>query len=217
MSLVTIAQAPGAMPAPGPAPAPAPATKPGAAPQKAGAHGAPAPGVPALIPGGINVVAGPQPIPAGVNLPGPQASGYAEARYGMVVTALVPDEKQRTEYENRFAHSLKAGAEGEAAPGTPSLVTTAPAAPARTSNREVDAPQYIWCRLERTDMTDGSVKLMDFGDLEQVIADYNDKTAAQFGGKRSRPPSKRPKSGPPRADGPQGGSGQLGHRDSGSG
>jgi hypothetical protein len=124
--------------------------------------GLPAIGGLPMGPGALgNVQGGPQPLPASMRLPGPQSTGFAEYREGVMVTALIPFEAQNEEYERVFQHARK--------------VTTGTAGTQEQrgqNQRDLDTPHYVWCRLERTDTTDGSVKLLDFGDVEQVRTDW---------------------------------------------
>lgn len=146
-----------------PAPTPTPKTPARDIRAKAGASASPG-GLPGVggLPGIGNVQAGPQPIPPAMRLPGPQSTGYAEFHEGVIVTGLIPVEAQQEEYERVFEHARRASADASA--GT--------AAQRAQSMRDTDTPRYVWCRLERTDTTDGSVKVIDFGDVPQVTLDW---------------------------------------------
>ena len=56
-------------------------------------------------------------------------------------------------------------AEGEDNPGRPR---------GGSANVDMDSPKYVWCFLERTDTTDGKTVSLDFGDIRQVVSDYNE-------------------------------------------
>jgi len=160
------------VPAPGlvPGRAPAPA-RPGLR-GGAGAVGRPAVGAPV---GGLAgaaagaAAAGPQPFPPDFHQPGPQSSGFAEGRYGIVITGLIPDQAQREEYARRFKNARRG------------VMVEGAAAGNRGRDRaeiEADSPQYVWCFLERTDTTVGTTIVLDFGDTQRVGHDRSqpDKT-----------------------------------------
>ena len=66
--------------------------------------------VPGLVPGGMPANEGPQPLNGSVKLPGAVASGSAEARDWVILTAALPVEQQQKEYNQRFAHARRAEA-----------------------------------------------------------------------------------------------------------
>jgi hypothetical protein len=161
------------------APARAGGLRPGAGAQVRPALGAPAGG---LAGGGLQngAAQGPIPFPADFKVPGPPSTGFAEGRYGIVVTALIPDGAQREEYERRFKNARRGvmveGANGaERGRGHAEI--------------EADSPQYVWCWLERTDTTEGKPPIvLNFGDVDQIRHDYQqtdktllEKTKAQIG------------------------------------
>ncbi len=111
-----------------------------------------------------------QPFPAGFDPGGPPGNGMAEGVHGIVVTGLIPDGAQREEYARRFKNARRGVAvEGVGASG----------AGHERGNAGIDVPQYVWCKLERTDTTDGTVKLLDFGDTEQIIRDIHQEPDAK--------------------------------------
>jgi hypothetical protein len=113
--------------------------------------------------GGVAGAQGPKPLPSGFPPFGPPLSGFAEGRDGIVITGLIPLQQQREEYAQRFKNARR-GAMAEGTNGGergPHQATV-----------DTDSPNYVWCFLERTDTTDGSLTLLNFGDLGQVGRDW---------------------------------------------
>lgn len=123
---------------------------------------APAPANSGLLGGGIgNGLGGQQQFPDGTFEPGPPGAGSADGRYGIIVTALIPWQKEREEYSFRFKNARR-GAEAGNAPGK-----------GPNSPSEIDIPQYTWCTLERADLTDGKTVVLDFGDIKTIGEEYH--------------------------------------------
>jgi len=130
-----------------------PGTRPAPTPPPTGTHGG-------LL--GGDAALGPRAISSNMQLPGPQSSGAAEGHHGVLVTAVVPYGLQQKEYDAKFEHARKAA---EAAGPGEHTRASLPGG--------VDAPIYMWCKVERTDTTTGDVKLIDFGDGVQVKQDWH--------------------------------------------
>lgn len=164
---------------PGASRAPVPDTKPGAAAaptaptrrgrtQRPGAETAPAPGLPGNR-GGIGTDAAANPdnvmqIPAAMPVPGAPNSGAAEVRPFNIITAAIPVENQQKEYDRRYSHARRADLEVD--PRN------------RAAQQQMtDVPQYIWWRLERIDLTNGSEKtVIDYGDVAAIVNDRRSET-----------------------------------------
>ncbi len=116
------------------------------------------------IPGrGPGVILGPGAAGSGMagmnGMPGAPSSGQAEAKYYMVITGAIPDELQRKEYASRFRNAQKM-ADASSGPDQ-----------GRMAVQDSDVPNYVWWKLERTDLTDGSVTMIDCGDVDQIKQD----------------------------------------------
>jgi hypothetical protein len=123
---------------------------------------------------------GPASIPAGFELPGAQGGGSAESRHFVIVTGAIPVLDQLKEYDRRFSHARHGEAENAANLN----------GPGRGPSVNQDVPLYVWWRLERIDLTNGEEKtVIDYGNMEQVRLDVQDKSIGLDLMKKSLKPS----------------------------
>jgi hypothetical protein len=169
--------------------APAAAPDPAARTTRGRGRGVPPAAAPGALPGrlfngapSLAAEPGNAPIPAGFELPGPPSEGgSADPRVFVVVTGAVPVEQQQKEYDRRFSHARHSGGDGGSGSGGPFRGPQAGSG---------DVPQYVWWRLERTDLTNGEEKtVIDYGDMDQIRADVKDATIGINLMKKSLKPS----------------------------